>query len=55
MFGKVLKGMEVVKKMEQVGSSGGQPARSVKIVDCGDNLENKMDAAGKEKGKWKIN
>lgn len=53
VFGKVLKGMEVVKKMEQVGSSGGQPARSVKIVDCGDNLENKMDAAGKEKDKSK--
>ncbi|GER29732.1 peptidyl-prolyl cis-trans isomerase [Striga asiatica] len=36
VFGKVVNGMEVVKKMEQLGSSGGKPSGLVKIVDCGE-------------------
>ncbi|KAG8389289.1 hypothetical protein BUALT_Bualt02G0213400 [Buddleja alternifolia] len=36
VFGKVVKGMEVVKKMEQLGTADGKPSGLVKIVDCGD-------------------
>lgn len=51
MFGKVVKGMEVVKKMEQVGTADGKPDGLVKIVDCGEILEKKIqEATGKERG-----
>merc|ERR1712051_66452 len=33
VFGKVIKGEEVVKAMEKVGSSGGGPSKEVKILD----------------------
>ncbi|CAA0832146.1 Peptidyl-prolyl cis-trans isomerase CYP63 [Striga hermonthica] len=36
VFGKVVNGMDVIKKMEQLGSSGGKPSGFVKIVDCGE-------------------
>ena len=35
MFGKVTKGMEVVKAIEAVGSRDGKTSQSVKIADCG--------------------
>merc|ERR1711933_557621 len=36
VFGKVTKGMDVVKKIEEQGSSSGKPKKKeVKIVDCG--------------------
>merc|ERR1712001_311926 len=36
VFGKVVKGYdEVVKRIEKVGSQGGQTSKSVQIVDCG--------------------
>jgi len=35
VFGKVTKGMDVVKDVEKVGSSSGQPKQKVQIVDCG--------------------
>merc|ERR1719215_2404511 len=36
VFGKVDKGQDVVKKMEEVGSSSGATKKLVKIVDCGE-------------------
>jgi len=35
VFGKVVKGMESVKKIEKEGSHSGQPKKQVKIVDSG--------------------
>ena len=35
VFGKVSKGMDVVKEVEKVGSGSGQPREKVQIVDCG--------------------
>jgi hypothetical protein len=56
VFGKVVKGMDIVKKIEQVGSARGQPARPVKIVDCGETSESKIeDSVGKDSGKtWVV-
>ena len=51
VFGKVVQGMETLKKIEQVGTGDGKPALLVKIVDCGETSENKIiGAAGTEKG-----
>lgn len=36
VFGKVLKGFEVLKKMESVGTSSGKTRQSVVIHDCGE-------------------
>jgi cyclophilin family peptidyl-prolyl cis-trans isomerase len=36
VFGKVIDGMDVVKKMESQGSSSGQPFSKVVIADCGE-------------------
>ena len=36
VFGKVLSGMDIVKKMETVGSSSGTPKGKVQIVDSGE-------------------
>merc|ERR1719388_432734 len=35
VFGKVSQGMEVVKAIEAVGSSGGETSKKVLIADCG--------------------
>jgi cyclophilin family peptidyl-prolyl cis-trans isomerase len=35
VFGKVTEGMDVVKKIEEVGSSNGRTKQDVKIKDCG--------------------
>ncbi|XP_062143802.1 peptidyl-prolyl cis-trans isomerase CYP63-like isoform X2 [Alnus glutinosa] len=54
VFGKVVKGIEILKKIEQAGTAEGKPGRPVKIVDCGKTSESKIpDAVGKEKGKKK--
>lgn len=54
VFGKVIKGMDVVKKIEQVGTSDGKLIHTVKIVDCGETSENKIqNAVGKDAGKKK--
>lgn len=51
VFGKVIKGIDVLKKIELVGSSDGKPAQPVKISDSGETSESKIqDAVGKEKG-----
>jgi len=36
VFGKVLSGMDVVKKIEQLGSSNGTPQEVIQIEACGD-------------------
>ncbi|KAF8006430.1 hypothetical protein BT93_K0661 [Corymbia citriodora subsp. variegata] len=52
VFGKVTRGMEVVKKIEQLGSADGKPLQPVKIVDCGETSERRIqDAAVEEKSK----
>ena len=35
VFGKVIEGMDVVKKMEACGTDSGQPKKKVIISDCG--------------------
>ncbi|KAM7501389.1 hypothetical protein LguiB_000293 [Lonicera macranthoides] len=45
VFGKVLKGMEIVKKIEQVGTGDGKPLGLVKIVDCGETSGDKSNNA----------
>lgn len=35
VFGAVTKGMDVVKDIEKLGSSSGQPREKVTIVNCG--------------------
>lgn len=42
----------MVKKLEQVGSADGKPLQPVKIVDCGETSERRIqDAAVEEKSK----
>ena len=36
VFGKVLEGMETVRKMESMGSQSGEPKAKVELVDCGE-------------------
>jgi peptidylprolyl isomerase len=36
VFGQVVEGMDVVKKMEAVGSRSGQTSQDVEIADCGE-------------------
>merc|ERR1712014_184224 len=36
VFGKVVEGMDIVKKVEAVGSSGGETSKKVTITECGE-------------------
>ena len=36
VFGKVIQGLDIVKKMEKCGTSSGRPIKQVKIANCGD-------------------
>ena len=36
VFGSVVRGMDVVRKMERYGGSDGKPSRKVTIAECGD-------------------
>jgi len=36
VFGKVVQGLDIVKKMENVGSEGGKTKKKVVIEDCGE-------------------
>ncbi|KAF3436238.1 hypothetical protein FNV43_RR23330 [Rhamnella rubrinervis] len=52
VFGKVVKGMNVIQKIELVGTADGKPSRIVKVIDCGDYSASKIhDSVEKEKGK----
>ncbi|XP_009798520.1 peptidyl-prolyl cis-trans isomerase CYP63 isoform X1 [Nicotiana sylvestris] len=55
VFGKVVKGMDFVKKIEQVGTADGKPSGLVKIVDCGEMSDERKvnDTTKAEKGKNK--
>lgn len=54
VFGKVVKGMDFVRKIEQLGTDNGKPSGLVKIVDCGEISERKSnDTTKAEKGKNK--
>jgi peptidylprolyl isomerase len=35
VFGKVIEGMDVVKAVEEVGTSSGKTTKQVMIADCG--------------------
>lgn len=35
VFGNVVEGMEVVKKMESYGSNSGKTSKKIVIADCG--------------------
>lgn len=35
MFGSVVEGMDVVKKVESYGSSSGRTSKKIVIADCG--------------------
>lgn len=54
VFGKVTKGIEILKKMEQLGTADGKPTQPIKIVDCGEVSKAKSQyAVEKEKEKRK--
>jgi cyclophilin family peptidyl-prolyl cis-trans isomerase len=36
VFGEVIEGIEIVKKVEAVGSSSGRPSKEVTIVESGE-------------------
>jgi len=36
VFGRVVKGMDVVKKVEAQGTDSGQTAQPIEITDCGE-------------------
>ncbi|KAL6988071.1 peptidylprolyl isomerase [Sarracenia purpurea var. burkii] len=42
VFGKVVKGIDVAGKIEQLGTADGKPSSLVKIVDCGEISESKL-------------
>ncbi|XP_010413154.1 PREDICTED: peptidyl-prolyl cis-trans isomerase CYP63 [Camelina sativa] len=54
VFGKVVEGMTVIKKMEFVGTSDGQPTSPVEIIDSGETSQIRApDVSEREKGKSK--
>ncbi|XP_024018859.1 peptidyl-prolyl cis-trans isomerase CYP63 isoform X2 [Morus notabilis] len=54
VFGKVVKGMNIIEKIEQEGTADGKPSGIVKIVDCGETSASKIQTAvEKETGKKK--
>ncbi|KAL9261709.1 Peptidyl-prolyl cis-trans isomerase CYP63-like protein [Drosera capensis] len=54
VFGKVVQGMEILKKLEGMGTAAGQPTGVVKVVDCGELSSAKTTyTAGAAEGKKK--
>ncbi|GMQ03183.1 hypothetical protein CsSME_00049077 [Camellia sinensis var. sinensis] len=53
VFGKLVQGQEVLKKMETVGDEDGRPSVTVKIINCGEFLEEKKKVNKLKMGKHK--
>lgn len=53
VFGKVVKGMDVVKKLEQLGTADGKPSGLVKVVDSGEMPKGKMQSEVEKEKKAK--
>ncbi|PWA47472.1 Cyclophilin-like peptidyl-prolyl cis-trans isomerase domain-containing protein [Artemisia annua] len=54
VFGKVIVGMDLFKKFEQLGTSNGKPSGLVKVAECGELSEDKKkNALGSDKGNKK--
>ncbi|CAN6165325.1 unnamed protein product [Urochloa humidicola] len=53
VFGKVVSGITLLKKLEAVGGDDGKPSRQVKIVDCGEvsNLNSQDQLQGEKEKK----
>ena len=47
VFGRVIEGMDLVKKIESFGSRSGRTRKEIKIVDCGE-IKPKKDAKKRE-------
>lgn len=43
VFGKLVQGHEVLKKIEDAGDEEGRPAVTVKIINCGEFSEGKIN------------
>nr|XP_027095988.1 peptidyl-prolyl cis-trans isomerase CYP63-like isoform X1 [Coffea arabica]XP_027095993.1 peptidyl-prolyl cis-trans isomerase CYP63-like isoform X1 [Coffea arabica]XP_027095998.1 peptidyl-prolyl cis-trans isomerase CYP63-like isoform X1 [Coffea arabica]XP_027096002.1 peptidyl-prolyl cis-trans isomerase CYP63-like isoform X1 [Coffea arabica]XP_027114875.1 peptidyl-prolyl cis-trans isomerase CYP63-like isoform X1 [Coffea arabica]XP_027114883.1 peptidyl-prolyl cis-trans isomerase CYP63-like iso len=54
VFGKVVEGMEVIRRVERVGTADGKPSGVVKIVDSGETSQSSThDAFGTQTGRKK--
>ncbi|KAJ1287995.1 hypothetical protein BS78_02G054300 [Paspalum vaginatum] len=55
VFGKLVSGIALLKKLEAVGGENGHPSRQVKIVDCGvvSNLDSQDQLQGEKEKKLK--
>jgi len=53
VFGKVVSGLDLLKKLEGVGGENGTPTRQVKIVDCGEvsNINSQDQLQGEKEKK----
>ncbi|CAI0434191.1 unnamed protein product, partial [Linum tenue] len=50
VFGKVVKGLDILKKIELVGTAKGDPLQPVRVVDCGETSDAKLHTVGKDSG-----
>ncbi|KAG2632038.1 hypothetical protein PVAP13_2NG058200 [Panicum virgatum] len=57
VFGKVVSGIDLLKKLEAVGGENGTPTRQVKIVDCGEvsNINSQDQLQGEKEKKLRTN
>ncbi len=49
VFGKVTKGLDLVKRMEATGTKSGTPTAQVKVIDCGE-IKERDDGSGSGSG-----
>ena len=54
VFGRVIEGMDVVKKIESLGSASGRPGAKLVISDCGELKESRFRVRGRSGrcGRW---
>ena len=50
VFGRVIEGMDVVKKIETMGTRSGRPKAKITIFDCGEIKTNGQQGSGAAKG-----